>query len=69
MFYLGIFLVLWGIMAVGISVAKAGKIWNMGKIQAFVKILGNTGTRIFFIVVGLAVLGLGIWLLIAHWPA
>ncbi|MFA5705128.1 MAG: hypothetical protein WDA41_02100 [Candidatus Neomarinimicrobiota bacterium] len=56
-------------MAVGISVAKAGKIWNMGKIQAFVKILGNTGTRIFFIVVGLAVLGLGIWLLIAHWPA
>lgn len=68
MFYLGIFLVLWGIMTAGISIAKAGKIWNMGKIQAFVKILGETGAQIFFIILGLAVLGIGIWLLIANWP-
>jgi hypothetical protein len=37
-------------------------IWNMAKIQAFVKVLGEKGTVIFFYVWGVIFLGLGIWL-------
>ncbi|MDZ7820865.1 MAG: hypothetical protein U5N26_03070 [Candidatus Marinimicrobia bacterium] len=69
MLYLGIFLVLYGIVVFWVTLAKPEKIWNMGKIQAFVKILGKTGTEIFFVIFGAAALGIGIWLLTEHWPA
>ena len=69
MFYLGIGLVLYGILVFWITLAKPEKIWNMGKIQAFVKILGSVGTQIFFYLFGSAALGFGIWLLVEHWPA
>lgn len=68
MFYLGIGLILYAILVFWITFAKPEKLWNSGKIQAFVKILGGTGTTIFFIIFGLAALGVGIWLLIEHWP-
>lgn len=35
----------------------------MGKIQGFVNILGETGTKIFFIIFGLVVGGFGVWFL------
>ena len=41
---------------------KPEKIWKIGKIQAFVKVLGDKGTDIFFSVWGIAAAGLGIWL-------
>jgi len=69
MFYLGLFLVLYAILVFWITLSKPEKIWNMGKIQAFVKILGSIGTQVFFYIVGAAALGVGIWLLTVHWPA
>jgi hypothetical protein len=41
---------------------KPEVLWNMGKIQAFVKVLGEKGTVIFFYILGAAVAVLGIWL-------
>ncbi len=41
---------------------KPAALWNMGKIQAFVKVLGEKGTVIFFYIFGAAVAVLGIWL-------
>ena len=69
MFYLGIGLVLYAILVFWITLAKPEKIWNMGKIQAFIKILGSVGTQIFFYIFGGAALGFGIYFLIKHWPA
>jgi hypothetical protein len=68
MFYLAIFLVVYGIAVFLITAFKPTKIWNMGKIQGFVKIMGNVGTQIFFYIFGSAALGFGIWLLIKYWP-
>lgn len=70
MFYLAIFLVLYGVFCLIIALSKKpAKIWNMNKIQGFVKILGDVGTQIFIFIFGGASLGIGIWLLIKHWPA
>jgi hypothetical protein len=44
-------------------VKKPPKLWGIGKIQAFVKVLGDKGTDIFFYVWGVAFIGLGIWLM------
>lgn len=41
---------------------KPAAIWNMGKIQAFVKVLGEKGTITFFYVFGALTAVLGIWL-------
>ncbi len=41
---------------------KPAVIWNMAKIQMFIKVLGEKGTIIFFYVWAVAFLGLGIWL-------
>ena len=70
MFYLAIFLVLYGAFALFFSLTKKPtKMWNMGKVQGFVKILSEVGTQIFIFVFGGAALGIGIWLLIKNWPA
>lgn len=60
---------LWAILAilyagivVVIAVLKPEKIWNMKKIEFFKKILGDTGTEIFFYIWALIFLVLGIWL-------
>ena len=41
---------------------KPAAIWNMAKIQSFVKVLGEKGTIIFFYVWGALFVALGIWL-------
>jgi len=41
---------------------KPEALWNMGKIQSFVKVLGEKGTVIFFYVWGVAFTALGVWL-------
>jgi hypothetical protein len=69
MLYLGLFLIVYSIAVFLIAGFKPKAIWKMGKIQGFVKILGELGTVIFFIIFGLAALGVGIWLTLANWPA
>ncbi len=69
MFYLGLFLIVYAVLVFWITFKKPAKIWNMGKIQGFVKILGVVGTQIFFVIWGLIGLGIGLWLTIANWPA
>ena len=46
-----------------ITIKKPEKIWGMGKVQAFVKTLGERGTEIFFYAFGVASAALGVWLL------
>ncbi|MCP4361200.1 MAG: hypothetical protein GY796_24595 [Chloroflexi bacterium] len=41
---------------------KPESIWNMGKVQGFVKVLGEKGTVIFFFIWGIAFAALGVWL-------
>ena len=69
MFYLAIFLVLYAVACYLITFLKPAKIWNMGKIQGFVKIMGEVGTQVFIFIFGSVALGFGIWLLIKYWPA
>lgn len=61
---LGIFLIIWGLLAVAIALFKPKKIWAMGKIQGFVTLLGNKGTVILFITIGAAAIAVGIVLLV-----
>lgn len=53
---LAIVLAVYGVAVLVIAFAKPKPIWEMAKIQAFVKLLGETGTVIFFVVWGLAAL-------------
>jgi hypothetical protein len=62
---LGLFLILYGVFVIFLTITKKPQsIWNMAKVQAFIKVLGNTGTAIFFYIFGAAALGIGIWLLV-----
>lgn len=62
---LGLLAWLYAIAVVVIALKKPEKIWNMGKIQAFVKVLGDKGTVIFFYIWAAIFVGLGIWAFIA----
>ncbi len=58
----GLLAIIYAILVFWISAKKPEKIWNMGKIQAFIKILGEKGTVVFFYIWGVIFAGLGIWL-------
>ena len=60
----GIILVVYAVVVIAIAIAKLGVIWRMSKIQAFVKILGEKGTAIFFLIFALVVMGIGIALIL-----
>jgi len=60
---LGLLCILYTIAVFYITMKKPEKIWKMGKIQAFIKLMGEKGTAIFFYFFGLAVGILGIWLI------
>jgi hypothetical protein len=62
MLYLGIFLLVYGAFCLLLAIFKFPFLWNIGKIQGFVKLLGETGTTIFIGVWGVVALGFGIWL-------
>ena len=63
----GLVLVLYGLLCVVLGLTKKPAwIWNMGKIQGFVKVLSEIGTQIFVFVFGLAAWGFAIWLLILY---
>ncbi|MAT43624.1 MAG: hypothetical protein CL609_14900 [Anaerolineaceae bacterium] len=59
---LGLLALVYAGLVVFIALKKPVKIWNMGKIQLFIKLLGEKGTEIFFYVFAVVFLGLGIWL-------
>ncbi len=61
---LGILLILYAAAVVLIAIKKPEKIWNMAKIRMFIKILGESGTVIFFYVFAAICFGVGIWLVI-----
>jgi hypothetical protein len=60
----GILLVIYGIACLYIGLAKPQAIWKLGKIQGFVQLLGEKGTVFMMLVLGVATLGGGIWLLV-----
>lgn len=62
---LGLLAFAYAIAVVVIAMKKPEKIWNMGKIQAFIKVLGEKGTVIFFYIWALIFVGLGIWAFLA----
>lgn len=62
--YIGIFLLIWGVMVLGVAFFKPKAIWKLGKIQGFVQLFGEVGTTIFFSVVGAAAAVGGVLILI-----
>ena len=66
---LGIFLILYGLLCLVLGIfKKPPALWNLAKIQAFVKLLGVIGTQIFVTVFGVAALVGGIVLIIYNIP-
>lgn len=60
----GLLMVVYAAFVVFIALKKPPKIWNMAKIKVFIKIMGEKGTVIFFIVFAIIVGAAGIWLMI-----
>ena len=60
----GILAAAYGLFAIYVALKKPEKIWNMGKVQGFVKRFGEKGTAVWFSVFGLLLLGVGVWLII-----
>ena len=56
-------LILYGIATILLAIFKPKSIWNLGKIQGFVQLLSEKGTVIFFMVIGIATIVGGIYLL------
>lgn len=59
----GYVLILYGIAVLYVAYVKPKAIWNLGKIQGFVQLLTETGTVVFFSIVGVATIVGGAWLL------
>ena len=61
---LGIFLIIYAVAVVFITLKKPDSIWNMAKIRMFRKVLGEKGTVVFFYIFAVAAAVVGIWLMI-----
>ena len=61
---LGALAAAYGVFAVYVALKKPEKIWQMAKVQSFVKKLGDNGTAIWFSVFGVVLFGLGVWLIV-----
>jgi len=61
---LGLILILYAVVVVVLAVRKPESIWKMGKIQLFIKMLGDKGTVALFYVIAAVALGFGVWLLV-----
>ena len=51
---LAIVLALYGVLVLGTAIFKPEPIWKMAKVQRFVSLLGETGTVVLFVIVGIA---------------
>lgn len=47
---LAIILFVYGALVIVIAIFRPQSIWQMAKIQGFVKLMGETGTRVFFVI-------------------
>lgn len=63
--FLGLLAFIYAAAVVAIAAKKPPKIWEMKKIQTFVKVLGDKGTVIFFYIWAAIFVGLGIWAMVA----
>jgi hypothetical protein len=63
--FLGLLAFVYAAFVVFVAMKKPQAIWKMGKIQAFIKVLGEKGTVIFFYIWGALFVGLGIWAFMA----
>lgn len=61
---LGLILIAYAGAVVYLTLKKPENIWNMAKIRAFRKVLGEKGTDIFFYIFAVAAAAFGIWLLV-----
>lgn len=61
---LGILLIIYSVVVVFITYKKPEPIWEMAKIKMFRKILGESGTVIFFYIFAAISGVVGIWLMI-----
>lgn len=62
--FLGVLLVAYAVFVFYVTFSKHPKIWNMKKVETFRKVLSEVGTTILFFIFGLALGGLGVWLII-----
>lgn len=60
---LGILLLVYGVVVIGFTLKKPESMWQMKKIQLFIKVLGEKGTDIFFYIFGVICVAGGIILL------
>jgi len=63
--FLGLLAFVYAAFVIFIAMKQPPAIWNMKKIEAFKKVLGEKGTAIFFYIWALIFVGLGIWAFIA----
>ena len=61
---LAILLILWGLATMAVAIFKPKKLWQNAKIQGFVQLITETGSVVFFIIVGLIAIGFGLWILL-----
>ena len=61
--YLAIFLILYGLACLYVGLARPKAIWSLGKLQGFVQLLGEKGTVAMLVILGIATLVGGIFLL------
>jgi hypothetical protein len=60
---LAIFFILWGLGTAYVALKRPAKIWQLGKIQGFVQLIGDSATTILFLVMALVALAGGFLLL------
>lgn len=61
---LGLIMIVYAIAVLFMVVKKPENIWQMKKIQLFIKVLGAKGTDIFFVIFALIILMAGVYLLL-----
>lgn len=63
---LGILALAYAGMVFFIALKRPPALWDIAKIKAFRKVLGEKGTVIFFIIWGVLFAGIAIWLLVGQ---
>ncbi len=59
---LSIFLIIYGILVLYLTLSKSNLVFKNPKTKMFQKLLGKKGTYVFFLLFGLIALGVGIYL-------
>ena len=63
----GLLMIAYGLFVFFIAATKKpASIWSMGKVQIFIKMMGEMGTRIFFFIWGSGFIGFGVYFLMKN---